>query len=164
MLDANQLWSLEQAVAAAESLERYEPRWLEEPLRADDLPGYVQLAAATPIPVAAGENLSTGFRFREFLDAGVLAVAQPNVVRVGGITPFLRIATDAAERGIPILPHLLPELSGQLAMCLPAETMVEDVEDASLAALGVLAEPAPIRLDSARAVLVDRPGLGLVLR
>jgi L-alanine-DL-glutamate epimerase-like enolase superfamily enzyme len=117
-----------------------------------------------PIPIAAGENLHTRFRFREFLDAGVLAVVQPNVVRVGGITPFLRIAADAAACGVEVLPHLLPELSGQLAMCLPGEPLVEDVEDASFAALGALTEPAPIRIEGNRALLVDRLGLGLVLR
>jgi L-alanine-DL-glutamate epimerase-like enolase superfamily enzyme len=164
MLDANQLWGVEDAVVAAEALQPFAPRWLEEPVRADDLPAYRTLAATSPVPIAAGENLHTRFRFREFLDAGVLAVAQPNVVRVGGITPFLRIAQDAAAHGVPILPHLLPELSGQVAMCLPAETLLEDVEDASFTALGVLAEPAPIRLERNRALLVDRPGLGLVLR
>jgi L-alanine-DL-glutamate epimerase-like enolase superfamily enzyme len=151
-------------VAAALALQRFEPRWLEEPVRADDLAAYRALAEASPIPLAAGENLYTRFRFREFLDAGVLAVVQPNVVRVGGITPFLRIAGDAADRGLPVLPHLLPELSGQLAMCLAEETLVEDVEDSSFTALGVLAAPAPIRLEGNRALLVDRPGLGIVLR
>jgi L-alanine-DL-glutamate epimerase-like enolase superfamily enzyme len=164
MVDANQLWSLEEAIAAAAALEPFAPRWLEEPVRADDLPAYRALATATSIPIAAGENLHTRYRFREFMAAGALAVAQPNVVRVGGITPFLSIAGDAAAHGVPVLPHLLPELSGQLAMCLPSETLVEDVEDASFAALGVLAEPAPIRLEAHRAVLVDRPGLGIVLR
>ena len=164
MVDANQLWEVDEAIAAADALQRYAPRWLEEPVRADDLPAHRALAAATTLPIAAGENLHTRFRFREFLEAGVLAVAQPNVVRVGGITPFLRIAEDAAANGVPILPHLLPELSGQLAMCLPEATLIEDVEDASFAALGVLAEPAPIRIAGNRALLVDRPGLGIVLR
>ena len=164
MVDANQLWDVDEAVAAARALEPFALRWLEEPLLADDLTGYRMLAERTAMPIAAGENLYTRHRFREFLDAGVLAAAQPNVVRVGGITPFLSIAADVAERGVPVLPHLLPELSGLVAMCLPEAALVEDVEESSLTALGVLAEPAPIHLEGDRALLVDRPGLGILLR
>ena len=164
MVDANQLWTVEDSLVAARELEPLGLGWLEEPLRADDLPGYRRLAAATAIPLAAGENIHTRYRFQEFLDAGVLAVAQPNVVRVGGITPFLGIAADAAERGVAVHPHLLPELSGQLAMCLPGDPLVEHVEDSSLSELGVLAVPAPIELVGARADFAERPGLGLTIR
>ena len=71
---------------------------------------------------------------------------QPNVLRVGGITPFMRIAELAHAYDVPVMPHLLPELSGQLACCLPLPAMVEDVEDASLHALGVLAAEPPVTI------------------
>lgn len=165
MLDANQLWSLDEAVDAAEAFAPFNIRWLEEPLRADDLVSYRLLAEKSAIPLAAGENIHTQFRFREFLDAGVLGFAQPNVIRVGGITPFLRIAADAAERGVPVFPHLLPELSGQLAACLPVATAIEDVEDSSLSSLHVLAAESPVLVDQRGAHLHDtQPGLGLLLR
>lgn len=164
MIDANQLWTRDQAPEAVAALDRYRLRWLEEPLLADDLPGYAELARSVAVPIAAGENIHTRQRFAEFFAAGALAVAQPNVVRVGGITPFLAIAREAAAAGVEVQPHLLPELSGLLALCLPGAPMVEDVEDASLTALGVLAGPSPLRLDAAAAHLTDRPGLGLAIR
>jgi len=164
MIDANQLWTLEEARAAAAALEPFHLRWIEEPLRADDLPGYRALSAATAVPIAAGENIHTGYRFREFMDAGALSIIQPNVIRVGGITPFLAIAADADARGVPVFPHLLPELSAQVALCLPRPSMVEDVEDSSLTALGVLARPAPVRVTATEARSTDEPGLGLRIR
>ena len=72
------------------------------------------------MPIAVGENLHTAYRFAEFLRAGAAQIVQPNIVRVGGITPFRRIADVAAEHGATLHPHLLPELSGQLALTLPS--------------------------------------------
>ena len=82
-------------------------------------------------------------------------------MRVGGITPFLEIAALAAERGVDVAPHLLPDISAQLGIALPGETWVEDVEDAGFAALGVLASPSPVRIHGAWATVAESPGLGL---
>ena len=65
------------------------------------------------------------FRFDDFLRTGAAQIVQPNVVRVGGITPFLGITAIAAEYGAAVHPHLLPELSGQLALTLPAGTSTD---------------------------------------
>jgi L-alanine-DL-glutamate epimerase-like enolase superfamily enzyme len=84
------------------------------------------------------------------------------VARVGGLTPFLRIAALARAHGAQLAPHLLPDVSGLLAMSLPEEVWVEDVEDASFAALGILARPAvSIAGGRLRAAAPDEPGLGL---
>ncbi len=161
MVDANQRWDLERAIAGARALEPFDLRWLEEPLRAEDTPGYAELRRRTGVPVAQGENAHTLFRFRDLLDAGAVDVVQPNVVRVGGITPFLRIAALAHERGVEVAPHLLPDVSAQLAVALPGTVWVEDVEDARLADLGVLAEPGPVTIAGGLARVAERPGLGL---
>ncbi len=161
MLDANQRWDLDRATTALEALSGYAPAWIEEPLRADDLAGHAELARRTRIPLAVGENLHTEYRFAEYLRAGAAHVVQPNVVRVGGITPFLRIARLAREHDVVLHPHLLPELSGQLALTLDAEVMVEDVEDAGFGALGVLQGPSPVRIAGGRLSEVDHVGLGL---
>ena len=163
MVDANQRWDLAHARAAAAALTRFDLTWLEEPLRADDTAGYAALRASIDVPVAAGENAHTLHRFRDLLDAGAVDVVQPNVVRVGGITPFLAVAALAEQRGAVLAPHLLPELSAQLSVALPGETWVEDVEDAGFEQLGALAEPTGTRIEGGRVTPGHRPGLGLVL-
>jgi L-alanine-DL-glutamate epimerase-like enolase superfamily enzyme len=162
MIDANQRWDLERATRSIEALEVFDLAWIEEPLRADDLAGHAELARRTTVPIAVGENLHTGYRFADFLRAGAAQIVQPNIVRVGGITPFRRIAAIAGEHGAPLHPHLLPELSGQLALTLECESMVEDVEDAGFGALGALTEPSPVHIADGR--LSETPHLGLGLR
>ncbi len=162
MIDANQRWDVERATTALERLARFDPLWIEEPLRADDLAAHRELRARTGIPIALGENLHTVHRFRDVLDAGVVDVVQPNVVRVGGITPFLAIAQLARERGVELAPHLLPELSASLAFALPERTWIEDVEDAAFAALGALDDDPGLRIVDGWAS--GGPSLGLGLR
>lgn len=169
MLDANQRWDLDTATAAIGALSRFAPAWIEEPLRADDLAGHVELAQRIDVPIAVGENLHTVHRFGDFLRAGAAQIVQPNVVRVGGITPFRRIAALAAEHGVALHPHLLPELSGQLALALPAvpgvaAPLAEDVEDAGFGALGALLDPSPIRIADGRLTDVPHAGLGIRFR
>lgn len=139
MIDANQRWDLPSAERALGLLAEVRPAWIEEPLRADDLAAHRELRTRIGIPIAVGENLHTVHRFREAIDAG-LDVLQPNVVRVGGVTPFLDIAAAVRDAGAVLAPHLLPEISAQLAFALPEECWIEDVEDARFASLGVLDE------------------------
>ncbi|MFK4789701.1 mandelate racemase/muconate lactonizing enzyme family protein [Microbacterium sp. ZW T5_56] len=159
MIDANQRWSLDRAERALDVLGELDPAWVEEPLRADDIAGYRELRRRTDLPIAMGENLHTVHRFREAIDAGV-DVLQPNVVRVGGITPFREIAAECAAAGVTLAPHLLPDLSTQVAMTLDTEVWIEDVEDAWLGDLGALVGPGPVRRDAERVTVDDRPGLG----
>jgi L-alanine-DL-glutamate epimerase-like enolase superfamily enzyme len=161
MIDANQLWDLPGARRAIAALAPLGLHWVEEPLPADDLPAHVSLRAAVDVPIAVGENLYTVHQFRDFVAAGACDIVQPNVVRVGGITPFMRIAELAHAYDVPVMPHLLVELSGQLACCLPLPATVEDVEDASLAALGVLAGPPPVRVEGGLLRPGDHAGHGL---
>ncbi|WP_340563306.1 mandelate racemase/muconate lactonizing enzyme family protein [Streptomyces sp. GSL17-111] len=161
MIDANQRWDLLRARRALTALAPHDPYWIEEPLLADDLTGHVRLRRECGLPVAVGENIRTVHGFKQWLDAGACDVVQPNVARVGGITPFRRIAELAALYSVPVVPHLLPDVSGQLACALPLPTMVEDVEDASFAALGLLRDDGPVEITGARLRTTGRPGLGL---
>jgi L-alanine-DL-glutamate epimerase-like enolase superfamily enzyme len=161
MIDANQRWTLAQAERAIGELASFDLAWIEEPLRADDLAGLVALHERIAVPIALGENLYTRYRFAEFMGAGAVDLVQPNIVRVGGITPFLEIAALARERGVGLAPHLLLELSAQLALALPGEHLVESVEDASFEALGALAAPSPVRVSGATVYTTGRPGIGL---
>jgi len=161
MVDANQRWTLPRAVEAAQALAAFDVAWLEEPLRADDTASYRALHAESPVPIALGENLHTIHRFRDFLDAGSIDVAQPNIVRVGGVTPFLAIAGVVRDAGVTLAPHLLPELSAQVAFALPDETWVEDVEDAGFWQGGALQCHSGVEFANGRVSGGNRPGLGL---
>lgn len=163
MIDANQRWDLATATTAVHALAAFDPAWIEEPLRSDDTAAYRELAGRIETPIALGENLHTLHRFREAMDAGFAAVVQPNIVRVGGITPFLEIAALAEERDVELAPHLLPDLSAQLAITRGRRLWVEDVEDAGFDDLGVLAAPSPVRIHGAWATVDHVPGLGLDL-
>ncbi|MGK3648992.1 mandelate racemase/muconate lactonizing enzyme family protein [Pseudarthrobacter enclensis] len=164
MIDANQRWDLPTTFRALEVLSEYGLDWLEEPLRADDLWAYRRLRKHSPVPIALGENLHTIYRFRDFIEAEAVDIIQPNIIRVGGITPFRRIVELARTHSIKVMPHLLPELSGQLALTLAEPTLVEDVEEASFEQLGILDGPSPVRFTDSRVALADQPGLGFRFR
>lgn len=164
LIDANQRWTLEQATTALDALSRFDLGWIEEPLRAEDTRGYRTLRERTGVPIALGENIHTLQRFQDVVDAGYADVLQPNIIRVGGISPFLEIAAFiSTESSASLAPHLLIDLSGQLALAVGAETAVEDVEEASFESLGLITSPSPVEIVDARARLrADaRPGLGL---
>lgn len=160
MIDANQRWDLPTTFKALDVLAEYGLEWLEEPIRADDLWAYRRLRKQSPVPIALGENLHNIYRFRDFIEAGAVDIIQPNIIRVGGITPFRRIVELARAHSIRVMPHLLPELSGQLALTMAEPTLVEDVEDASFEQLGALDAPSPVRVSNSRLTLTGRPGLG----
>lgn len=162
MVDANQLWDLPTARRAARALSAFDVFWLEEPLPAEDVQAYARLRAAIDIPVAAGESLYTEAQFRDILLAGAVDFVQPNVCRVGGITPFLRIARLARLFDVPVMPHLLPDISGQLALGLPLPGMIEDIDEGSFAALGALARPSGVVVTGDSLQAQTQPGHGLV--
>jgi L-alanine-DL-glutamate epimerase-like enolase superfamily enzyme len=164
MLDANQRWDLDQATAALAELAEFGPAWIEEPLRADDLEGYRELATRTPVPIACGENLHTRFRFAEFARSGAVATLQPNLVRIGGITPLAAIDAVCADAGVEVALHLLPELSAQVAPALRAPAPVEVVDGAELGPLRVLAAPSPITVADGRAIPTPHVGIGIAFR
>ena len=80
--------------------------FLETPLPSDDLDGYAELAASAPIPIAAGEWLATRFECLDLMDRGKVAIIQPDIGRVGGLTEAKRVAGLAAERNVRVVPHL----------------------------------------------------------
>lgn len=163
MIDANQLWDLEGATRAVERLATFDLLWVEEPLRADDFAGHVELRRRIEVPVAVGENVHTRYRFADLVDAGGCDIVQPNVVRVGGVTPFLDIARLARTAGVELAPHLLVELSARLAVTLPATTWVEDVEDGSFDRLGALARASGVTVSGGRAHVAPTIGTGIEL-
>jgi L-alanine-DL-glutamate epimerase-like enolase superfamily enzyme len=158
MIDANQRWNLDQATRAIDRLVEFDLHWVEEPLRADDIEGYQRLRRRVDVALALGENQRTIYEFRRLLTLGACDIIQPNLARVGGITPFLQISALGHALGARVCPHHLPEISRQLALCLPEQEMIEDIDQSSFVALGML-KPAAIESDAASRT--GEMGLGL---
>ena len=163
-LDANQLWTPDEAIEAVRRLADDATAWIEEPIVSDDLGGAALVRQSVHAPLALGENLHTRYQFLNAIEVGACDIVQPNIVRVGGITPFIDIAMMASERGVSVHPHLLPELSGQLALAMQTQSLVENVEGASFEELGILAETSPVTIDGPRLQRHYRPGLGIVMK
>lgn len=105
MVDVGTDMGLPKAVALAKGLAGVGVFFLEEPLSPDDLDGYAQLVAASPVPIASGEKEQTRFGFRDLMDRGRLRIVQPDVARVGGFTEARRVAEMARLRGVTVIPH-----------------------------------------------------------
>ena len=162
MLDANCPWTVEEAIGIGRRLERYDLRWLEEPVwPPEDYAGLARVRATLSIPIATGENDATVFGFREILAAGAADVVQPSVTKVGGIAEMQKIAALAAASGVTFVPHSFyfgPGLAATLHVvaATPGVPYVE-MPPGRLAA-PLLAEP--IRCDGGAVSVPDRPGLG----
>ncbi|MFF1357880.1 mandelate racemase/muconate lactonizing enzyme family protein [Streptomyces sp. NPDC058297] len=155
MTDANQSQTASSALRLAAALEPYAPFWLEEPLPADDVSGHARLAQATSIPVAVGESLYSPLQFRQYLESGAASVVQVDVARVGGITPWLKVAHLAETFNVMVCPHFLMELHISLVAAVPNGRFVEYIPQLRAVTRSELA------VDGGRALAPDVPGIGI---
>ncbi len=125
MVDANQGFTRDEAARRAHLFEPFDLCWLEEPLPADDVEGHALLARSTAIPLAVGETLYSIAQFRQYLGAGAASVVQVDAARIGGITPWLKVAHLAESFAVPVAPHFLMELHVSLAAAVPNGRWVE---------------------------------------
>jgi L-alanine-DL-glutamate epimerase-like enolase superfamily enzyme len=137
LLDANQAWDLAEAVRRARAFETFDPTWLEEPLRAEDVAGHAVLRRRSAIPIALGESLYTIEDFQRYLAEDAVDVLQPDVARVGGLTPWLRIADLASANARQVAPHFLVELSVHGLCAIDNGLVLEDVRGGALVELGL---------------------------
>ena len=105
MADAYMGWTLDYARRIIPLLERYQLRWLEEPVIADDVAGYAALKAMNRIPIAGGEHEFTLYGFRTLLDLKAVDYIQFDTNRVGGLTQARKIAALAEAYSVPVIPH-----------------------------------------------------------
>ncbi len=110
MVDANQGFSLSEAIRRSKMLERINVGWFEEPLPADDIAAHTQLAAHSHVPIAVGESLYSISQFKDYLHAGAASIVQVDVARIGGITPWMKVAHMAEAYNVSVCPHFLMEL------------------------------------------------------
>lgn len=105
MIDAGLVYDAKTAIQRAKVFEQYDPYWFEEPLMPDDYLGYAKLSAASPLRIAAGEEESERRSFLQLMDVGKIDVVQVDLTRCGGFTEAMKIASLAADRGIPVVNH-----------------------------------------------------------
>lgn len=140
MIDANQGWDVSKAARMLNAFEPFALYWVEEPLLSDDVLGHAKLRGLSNLPIAIGENVYTKYQFNQYLSCGACDFVQADVVRVGGISPFLEIASLADAWNIPVAPHFMLEIAGQLLCAIPNGLILEDVSGGSFRDLGILAE------------------------
>jgi L-alanine-DL-glutamate epimerase-like enolase superfamily enzyme len=155
MVDANQSMTYAEARRRTHLLEPLQLFWFEEPLPAEDLGGHVRLAASTSIPIAVGESIYSPSHFREYLAAGAAAILQPDVARVGGITPWLKVAHLAETFNVKVAPHFLMELHVSLAAAVPNSIYVEYIPQ-----LRSITK-SEIQVAGGMAVAPETPGIGI---
>jgi L-fuconate dehydratase len=113
MLDANQVWSVGQAINAVRALAEVNPWWIEEPTSPDDVLGHRRIREAiAPIGVATGEHVQNRVMFKQFMQAGAIDFCQIDSCRLGGVNEVLAVLILAAKFGVPVCPH-----AGGVGLC-----------------------------------------------
>jgi L-alanine-DL-glutamate epimerase-like enolase superfamily enzyme len=125
MVDVNQKLDVAGAVRQAALLEDLDLVWYEEPVTADDNAACAEVARAIRIPVATGENHYTRYEFRDLIERQAARILMPDVCRANGFSETLKIARLAAAHGIAVSPHVVYEISIQVAGALANGFLVE---------------------------------------
>ena len=105
MLDAWNSWNARYTIDMARWLAEYRPRWIEEPVKPDDIPAYARIRAASPVPIAGGEHEYTRWGTRDYMRAGAVDVFQPDTMWAGGISEMMKMATICSVYDVPLVPH-----------------------------------------------------------
>lgn len=126
-VDANGKMELPSAIRFGRHTAELGIDWFEEPLWYDDVASHSRLAEAIATPIALGEQLYLPHNFATFIDAKALHFAQPDVARIGGVTPWLQVADMCLQRGLPVVSHVGDMMQTHLhtAIAHPACTMLE---------------------------------------
>jgi L-alanine-DL-glutamate epimerase-like enolase superfamily enzyme len=155
MCDINQLWSVNQAIEVGRRIEPYHLFWLEDPTTHDDYPGLARIADALTSPIAAGEYHYGIAPFRHLLEARSIDVVMIDLLRVGGITQWMKVAGMAEAFNLPVVSHLVPEIHVQLVAAIPNGLTVEYMPWSMR-----LFEDPPA-MEAGQLVVPKKPGLGL---
>jgi L-fuconate dehydratase len=113
MIDANQRWDVDEAIARVKALSRFNLLWIEEPTSPDDVIGHAAIAhAVAPVGVATGEHCANRVLFKQLLMTGAISFCQIDSCRLGGVNENLAVILMAAKYGIPVCPH-----AGGVGLC-----------------------------------------------
>jgi L-fuconate dehydratase len=113
MMDANQRWDVDEAIANMRQLARFDPWWIEEPTSPDDVLGHAAIArAVAPIGVATGEHCQNRVMFKQLLQAKAISFCQIDSCRLGGVNEVLAVYLMAKKFAVPVCPH-----AGGVGLC-----------------------------------------------
>ncbi len=164
MVDANQAWDVEQAVASMQRLAEFDPWWIEEPTSPDDVIGHARVAERiAPIRVATGEHVHNRVMFKQLLQAGAIGFCQIDACRLGGVNEVVAVLLLAAKFGVPVCPH-----AGGVGLCeLVQHLTAFDYVAVSGSFADVVVEYVdhlhqhfvdPVRTEAGRYLVPERPG------
>lgn len=113
MIDANQVWEVDQAIGWIDALRRFDPYFVEEPTSPDDVEGHRKIRnAIAPIKVATGEMCQNRILFKQFITREAVDIVQIDACRLGGLNEVLGVLLMAAKYGLPVWPH-----AGGVGLC-----------------------------------------------
>ena len=170
MMDANQVWDVDEAIANMGRLAEADPYWIEEPTHPDDVLGHARIQrAVAPIRVATGEVAANRVIFKQLLQAGAIGVMQIDACRVGGVGEVIAELLLAAKFGVPVCPH-----AGGVGLCeLVQHLFAFDVLRVGTSLDGRMVEYVdhlhehftdPVRTRDGRYVLPTQPGYSATMR
>ena len=155
MTDANQGFNLSEAIRRARHYQELDIAWFEEPMHADDVEAHAQLTRSTSVPIAVGESMYSISQFKDYLVRKACTIVQVDVGRIGGITPWLKVAHMAEAHNVAVCPHFLMELHVSLSAAVPNGRYVEYIPPLDEITHSRMA------IENGRAVPSDMPGLGI---
>ena len=155
MCDINQLWNVNQAITIGSRVEEYNLFWLEDVVAHDDYQGLARVADALNTPIAAGEYVYGINPFRQLIENRSIDIVMIDLLRVGGITEWRKVAGMAEAFNIPVVSHLVPEIHVHLISAIPNGLTIEYMPWTQR-----LWEEMP-KMEDGELVVPDKPGLGL---
>ena len=140
MLDFNQSLDPAEASRRIDRLAAYDLHWIEEPVPAENLAGHARVRATSPISIQSGENWWFPRGFAEAIASGASDFIMPDLMKVGGVTGWLRVAGQAEAASIPMSSHLFAEASAHVLAVTPTAHWIEYLD----LARAIVAEPVEI--------------------
>jgi L-fuconate dehydratase len=167
MMDANQVWDVQEAIARTRRLAEFDPWWMEEPTSPDDILGHARIAReVAPIRIATGEHCHNRVMFKQLMQADGLGVCQVDACRLGGVNEVLAVLLLAGRFGVPVCPHAggvgLSEYVQHLAL-IDYIAVAGELEGRVIEFVDELHEHfvAPARIRDGRYVVPETPGYSI---
>ena len=157
MVDATEMWDINRALEAGRALQDAGIHWLEDPIDHQNVAGLARMTGLLNVPIATGENLYTLSEFTTLLSAGAAGVAIIDLARIGGITPWRRVASLAQAMNVRVCGHVIPEVHVHLVAAVPNGYLVEYVPRSER-----ILEAMP-KIEDGHLIAPDGAGLGLAL-